>query len=104
MFLGLAAVVVFPVQVIFGGFGLGELTGGYDEHVPVGLELLDTVIGIVVTTPLITAMHVTAVLDLARGERPAIRRSAQVALDAVPGAARARCSSTSPVSRSASSC
>jgi hypothetical protein len=76
--------VVFPVQLIFGGFGLGELTGGFDEHVPAGLELLDAVVGIVVTTPLITAMHVTAVRDLARGQTPAIRRSAQVALDAFP--------------------
>jgi hypothetical protein len=84
VFLTLAAIVVLPVQFIWGGFGLGELTGGYDEHVPAGLDLLDTAIGILVTTPLITAMHVTAVLDLTRGDAPSVRRSAQVALDAFP--------------------
>jgi hypothetical protein len=84
VFMTLAAIVVFPVQLIWGGFGLGELTGGYDEHVPAGLSLLDTAIGILVTTPLITAMHVTAVLDLTRGNAPEVGRSAQVALDVFP--------------------
>lgn len=84
VFLVLAAIVVFPVELIWGGFGLGQLSGGYDEHVPAGLDALDTLIGILLTTPLITAMHVTAVLDLAAGEEPSIRRSAQVALDAFP--------------------
>jgi hypothetical protein len=84
VFLALAAVVVFPVELIFGGIGLGELTSGYPHHVPAGLALLDTLLGIALTTPLITAMHVTAVLDLARGDSPSLRRSTQVALDAFP--------------------
>jgi hypothetical protein len=68
--------------VIYTGFGLGQLGGGYREDVPAGLDALSVLVGLLVTTPLITAMSVTAVLDLARGKEPSVRHCTRVALDA----------------------
>lgn len=67
-FLVLAAVVVVPVQLIVGGFGLEQFTAAYDpspEPAEVAASLL---LSVLVVTPLITAICIHALHALAAGE------------------------------------
>jgi hypothetical protein len=81
LFALLAAAVVVPVELLLSGIGMGQLYSGYDESPPLGGTGLLALVGALVTTPLITAMFVTVVLDLAAGREPDPRRAARVALD-----------------------
>jgi hypothetical protein len=69
-FLLIALAVVVPVDLVVLGLGLGELTAHYDASPPQGVATLETVLTFLVTTPLITAMTVHAVIDMAAGKRP----------------------------------
>jgi hypothetical protein len=84
VFLAIATAVVVPIALIVSGMGLGGFTGGYEEDPPAAAGALETVVGVLITTPLITAMHVTAVMDVASGRPPSARRSIQAGLDVFP--------------------
>ena len=81
-FLTIAVVVVVPDGLIVSGIGLGQLTAPYQDDPAVERELFEFLVAALVTTPLITAMHVTAVMDVARGEAPSARRSIAAGLEA----------------------
>lgn len=71
--LPIALAVVVPVDLIVLGLGLGQLTAHYDASPPEGVTTLQTALTFLVTTPLITAMLVHAVMDIAAGKRPSAR-------------------------------
>lgn len=77
----LAAAVVVPVDLIVSGIGLGQLTSDYDASPPLGATVVELLVAGVVTTPLITAMVVTVVLDLSAGRAADPRRAWRAALD-----------------------
>lgn len=81
-FLAIGAAVVVPTQLIVSGIGLGRLSGGFEDKTPRGGELIGGAVQTLVTTPLIVAMTVYVLLDLAAGKRPSARRSIQAGLDA----------------------
>ena len=65
-----AAAVVVPVELAVSGFGLGQLTSGYDETTSVDVAIVQTGVAMLVITPLLTAMVVIVVLDAAKGGAP----------------------------------
>ena len=69
-FLAIAAAVVFPVELIVSGLGLEQLFSDFDESPEVGEQAVPLAVSYLVTTPLVTAMTVNAVLALGDG-RPA---------------------------------
>lgn len=79
MFLALAALVVVPLYVLLDWLAYGGEVdpGGW-------LDLASAIEHAVVIPALVTAMHVLAVQDLGRGERPRIGRSARGALALAP--------------------
>jgi hypothetical protein len=79
-FLGVAAGVVFTVDIIMGA-GLGEITGHYQSNPSLSTVVIETTISVLVTTPLITAMLVHAVIDLGAGRAPSIRGAITKGLD-----------------------
>jgi hypothetical protein len=79
-FLGVAAGVVVTVDIIMGA-GLGEITGHYQSSPPLSTVVIETTISVLVTTPLITAMLVHAVLDLGAGRTPSVREAITGGLD-----------------------
>lgn len=62
-----AAVVIVPVELAVSGFGLGQLTSGYDETTSVDVAIVQTGVAMLVITPLLTAMVVNVVLAAAKG-------------------------------------
>jgi len=74
-FLALAAVVVVPVQLILSGIGLKQLWAHYDNTPSVAALLLPLLVNWLVTTPLVTAMTIYALLDLGEGRKPSARRA-----------------------------
>jgi hypothetical protein len=81
-FLVIGAGVVVPAELIVSGIGLHELTSGVDTDPGLAASLVPLVVRALVTSPLITAMTVYALLDLADGRAPSIRRATQSGLDA----------------------
>ncbi|MFN2616608.1 MAG: hypothetical protein ABR581_05720 [Thermoleophilaceae bacterium] len=81
-FLGIAAAIVVPVDLIVSGVGLKELTSSYDRSPPVGQAVLSTLVSFLVTGPLITATCVYALRRLAAGEPPRAGRSLTDGLEA----------------------
>jgi hypothetical protein len=73
--LPIALGVVVPINLVVSGIGLGQLTDGYDASPEPGITVLQTLVTLLITTPLITAMHVHVVLAAAAG-RPVSARSA----------------------------
>ena len=72
-FLALSAAVVVPVHLVVDGFGMEELTSGYDSS-PTAVEtVIPTLVSFLVVAPLITAICIHALNDLASGERPRAR-------------------------------
>jgi hypothetical protein len=72
LFAIIAFAVVVPVDVLIYGVA-GEwlwTDPGWDDSLPVGAEAASFLAPWLVTTPLITAGHVHAVMDLAAGRRP----------------------------------
>jgi hypothetical protein len=80
MILSLSGGVVAVVDLIL-GVGLGQLASGYRASPPLSERLVSTAAGLLVTTPLITAMLARAVLDVVAGEPPSARRSMRCGLD-----------------------
>ena len=74
-FLALAAVVVVPVQLILSGIGLKQLWAHYDKTPSAAATFLPIVVNWLITTPLVTAMTIYALLDLGEGRRPNAREA-----------------------------
>jgi hypothetical protein len=81
-FVAIGAAVVVPTQLIVSGIGLGRLSGGFEDKTPRAGELIGGAVQTLVSTPLIVAMTVYLLLDLAAGKQPSARRSIQAGLDA----------------------
>jgi hypothetical protein len=81
-FLGIAAAIVIPVNLIVSGIGLKQLTGPYDQSPSVGEAVVSTFVSFLVTAPLITATCVYALRRLAGGESPRAGRSLTDGLEA----------------------
>ena len=74
-FVAIAAVVVVPVELILSGIGLRELWAHYDRHPSLAAQLLPAIVNWLITTPLVTAMTIYALLDLGEGRPPDARRA-----------------------------
>jgi hypothetical protein len=81
-FFVISAAIVVPVQAIVGGFGLDQFTSAYEESPSVAEAAIPTVVGFLVTAPLVTAASIYALRDLAVGERARAGRSLTEAMEA----------------------
>lgn len=81
-FLAIGAAVVIPAELIVSGVGLHELSGGFEAKRPVAADVVPLLVQALVTTPLIVAMTVYLLLDMAGGRAPSLRRAMQSGLDA----------------------
>jgi hypothetical protein len=79
LFGAVAMIVVIPVVIVFYGILLGRL-GGYDSSPPPGDNLIATYGSLLIAVPLITAMHVSAVVDIGEGRRPTIESTLKAGL------------------------
>jgi hypothetical protein len=84
VFAALAFIVVAPVLLLVDGLWAGTLEDDpFDADgaaAPLLPGVVSAVLQAVVVPAVVTAMHVVAVQDLARGRRPAVARSARAAL------------------------
>lgn len=80
--LPIALGVVVPINLVVGGIGLGQLTDGYDSSPEPAVTAVQTLVTLLITTPLITAMTVHVVLDAAAGRPVSARAAAAAGLDA----------------------
>jgi hypothetical protein len=74
VFAAIAFAIVIPVDIIFFGIMLGQL-GSYDSSPDLATSLIAAYSSQLIETPLITAMHVAAVLAIAEGRKPTLRES-----------------------------
>ena len=74
-FIAIAAAVVVPVELIVSGIGLERLFSDYDPTPPLALLLVPAAVGALVTQPLVTAMTVHALRDMAGGGEPRARNA-----------------------------
>ena len=81
-FLGIAAAIVVPVDLIVSGIGLKQLTAAYDQSPPVGEAVVEALVQYLVIAPLITATCIYALRRLAAGEPPRAGRSLTDGLEA----------------------
>jgi hypothetical protein len=77
----IALAVAAPVQLVVSGIGLEELTSAYREDSSLARTGIPTAVSFFVSTPLITAATIAALVALADGEKPQAGRSLQSALD-----------------------
>jgi hypothetical protein len=80
-FVAVGLAVVVPAEAIVSGVGLGMFGSGYDAHRPLAADLMPQVVQVLVTTPLIAAITLFALLDLADEQRPRVRTTIQRGLD-----------------------
>jgi hypothetical protein len=80
-FIAIALVVVVPVDAIVLGLGLGEFSAHYRSNPSVAETAVPTVVGLLVTRPLVSAMVLFALLDAAKGEAPRLGSAIQRGLD-----------------------
>jgi hypothetical protein len=73
--------VIAPVELAITGFGLGQLTSGYDASPPIEAAIVQTGVALLVITPLLTAMVVHVVLAAAKGEVPTAGRAISAGLE-----------------------
>lgn len=78
----IAAAVVVPVELIVGGIGLGQFTAEYDASPEAAEILIPRFTEFFVISPLVTAMSIYALLDIADGRRPQAGSAIQRGLDA----------------------
>lgn len=71
LFGAIALLVVVPVDTVFYGL-IGGRLAGYDEAPPPGPEAIANFGSLLIAVPLITGMHVAALLAVAEGRRPTI--------------------------------
>jgi hypothetical protein len=70
LFILLSAAVVIPVEVAVEGVGLELLWSDYDDSPALAEAAVPTVVGFLVMTPIITAICIYALHQIADGERP----------------------------------
>lgn len=80
-FATIALVVVVPAELLVMGLGAGQLFSSYDATPSLGAQAMDFLSHILVITPLITAMHVQAVVDVGAGRVPSVARALRAGLD-----------------------
>ena len=70
LFVMLSAAVVVPAELIVEGVGLEMLTSSYDDTPSVPEALMPTIVEFLVVTPIIAAICIYAIHQIAGGERP----------------------------------
>lgn len=80
-FLAIAAAVVVPVQLIVLGVGLGWFTAEYDSSPSAAETIIPIITNFLVVAPLLSAMCIYALLDVAAGEKPRPLSAIQRGLD-----------------------
>jgi hypothetical protein len=70
LFILLSAAVAVPAELIVEGIGLEMLTSSYDSSPPLAQGLIPTVVQFLVVTPIIAAICIYALHEIAAGERP----------------------------------
>ena len=83
VFLTLAFLVIAPLTLVVDGVWLGQLADP-DDTGPIVPLIASYVVSMLVVPTIVTAMHVTAVLDLGRGRKPHVGRSTAAALRVFP--------------------
>lgn len=74
-FLALAAVIVIPVELVVQGVGMEQLTSGYDAKLTVSETVIGALVTFLVITPLITAICIQVLNNMAAGGKPAAREA-----------------------------
>jgi hypothetical protein len=85
-FLSLTLLVVAPIVIVVDGGWGGALADGGDADPSVAASGVSTAMGVLVIPPLVTALHVTVVQALARGEQPAVSSALRGAAPRFPAA------------------
>jgi hypothetical protein len=80
-FFVIALAIVVPVSVIVQGVGLGRFTADYDPSPGPAEILIPIVSNFLLTAPLVNAMCIYALLDLAEGDKPRAFSTIQRGLD-----------------------
>jgi hypothetical protein len=70
LFIALSAVVVIPAELIVEGIGLEMLTSSYDDSPSLAEAAVPTIVEFLVVTPIIAAICIYALHEIAGGERP----------------------------------
>lgn len=70
LFIALSAVVVIPAELIVEGIGLEMLTSSYDDSPSLAEAAVPTVVEFLVVTPIIAAICIYALHEIAGGQRP----------------------------------
>ena len=70
LFILLSAAVVVPAELIVEGIGLEMLTSSYDSSPSVAETVIPTIVEFLVVTPIIAAICIYALHQIAGGERP----------------------------------
>ncbi len=74
LFAAIAFAVVIPVDLIFYGGMMGWF-GSFDETPAAGTDAIATLGSTVIALPLVTAMHVAAVMAIGEGRKPSLSES-----------------------------
>jgi hypothetical protein len=74
-FLLLSATIVVPVELVVQGIGLEQLTAGYDSKLTTAETVITALVTFLLITPLVTAMCIYTLRQLAEGGRPAPRQA-----------------------------
>ena len=70
LFILLSAAVVVPAELIVEGVGMEMLTSGYYSSPSVAETAIPTIVEFLVVTPIIAAICIYALHEIAAGERP----------------------------------
>ncbi len=70
LFIALSAAVAIPAELIVEGVGLEMLTGSYDYSPPLAEMAIPALVKFLVVTPIIAAICIYALHQIAAGERP----------------------------------
>jgi hypothetical protein len=70
LFIALSAAVVFPAELIVEGIGLEMVTSSYDDSPSLAEVAVPTIVEFLVVTPIIAAICIYALHEIAGGERP----------------------------------
>jgi len=74
LFILLSAAVVVPAELVVEGIGLEMLTSSYDSSPSVAETAIPTIVEFLVVTPIIAAICIYALHQLAEGQRPSARK------------------------------
>ena len=94
--------MVVPAELIVEGIGLEMLTSSYDSSPSLAEAAIPTIVEFLVVTPIIAAICIYALHQIAAGERPSAGQGARGGVRGVHAAVRGGRCSRPPGSRSAS--